>query len=49
MENLKSEIFRDSIMNRQQRRNQERLDRKAAKAGATQLEVVPIMPWADTL
>ena len=49
MENLKSEIFRDSTMNRQQRRNQERLDRKAAKGGATPLEVVPIMPWADTL
>ena len=36
-------------MNRQQRRNQERLERKAGKAGVTQLEVVPIMPWADTL
>ena len=36
-------------MNRQQRRNQERLERKAGKAGMTQLEVVPIMPWADTL
>jgi len=49
MENLKSEIFRDSTMNRQQRRNQERLERKAGKAGVTQLEVVPIMPWADVL
>ena len=36
-------------MNRQQRRNQERLDRKAGKAGVTPLEVVPIMPWADVL
>ena len=36
-------------MNRQQRSNQERLDRKAGKAGVTPLEVVPIMPWADVL
>ena len=36
-------------MNRQQRRNQERLDRKAAKGGATQLEVAAIHPWADVL
>ena len=54
MENLKSEIFRDSIMNRQQRRQQERVERKEGKAGTgktgvTQLEVVPIMPWADVL
>ena len=36
-------------MNRHQRRQQERLDRKALKAGATQLEVTPILPWADVL
>ena len=49
MENLKSEIFRDSTMNRQQRRQQARLERKVVKGGATSLEVASLQPWADTL
>ena len=50
MENLKSEIFRDSTMNRQQRRQQARLERKAVKGGGvTHLEVTPLQPWADVL
>ena len=36
-------------MNRHQRRQQARLDRKAVKGGMTQLEVASLQPWADTL
>ena len=36
-------------MNRAQRRQQERIEKKAQKGGAFQMEVEAMMPWADVL